>query len=238
MNPRQPKKSLHLLLLLLLLLGSCWTPSEKPLVEITSPELLNDCLRPWLRFQHQINMESLARVLARHPRTHISYRDALSLVHTVDREASAQRVDPIQMLALIVVESGGQTRIVSLANAHGLMQILPETGEFIARARGEKWLGEKSLFDPATNIRYGTWYYRHLRDTFGGDSHSALAAYNWGPKTIQDRRKFGEKLPQIYPGKVRVEELWIQKEWNRENISYFWRRLGELGDRHRNARVS
>lgn len=183
-------------------------------------------------------MESLARVLARHPRATLSYKEALELVHVVDKESSNQDVDPIRVLALIVVESGGQPRIVSTADARGLMQILPATGEFIARARGEKWRGEKSLFDSKTNVRYGTWYYRHLRDTFGGDAHSALAAYNWGPKTIQDRMKVGEKLPRIYPEKVWLEERWIQKEWTRENISYFWRRLGELGDQFRNTGVS
>lgn len=235
----QPRKSLRLLLLLVPLLGSCWTPVERIVVKLESPKvLLSESLRPWLSFQHQINMESLARVLARHPRTTISYKESLELVYLVDKEAGAQQVDPIRMLALIVVESGGQRKIVSAANAHGLMQILPETGAFIARARGEKWRGEKSLFDPKTNVRYGTWYYRHLRDTFGGDAHSALAAYNWGPKTIQDRMKIGEKLPQIYPEKVWLEERWLQKEWNRENISYFWRRLSELGDQLRNAGIS
>lgn len=180
-------------------------------------------------------MESLARVLARHPRAFFSYKEALSLVHLVDRESSLQGVDPLRMLALIVVESGGQPRIVSFADARGLMQILPETGEFIAKSRGEKWRGERSLFDPETNVKYGIWYYRHLRDTFEGDTHSALAAYNWGPKTILDRIKAGEELPQVYPEKVRVEEKWLQKEWKRENISYFWRRVSELGDKLRNS---
>jgi len=239
MNLFRPKKMLHLLLLLLPLLGSCWTPREKVATRLKDPkEFLSESSRARLSLQHQVNMESLARVLARHPRTILSYKDALRLVYVVDQEASAQQVDPLQMLALIVVESGGQHQVVSTANAHGLMQILPATGAFIAHARGEKWRGEKSLFDRTTNVRYGTWYYRHLRDTFGGDTYSALAAYNWGPKTIQDRVKSGKKLPQVYPKRVRLEELWLQKEWNRENVSYFWRRLGELGDQPRNARAS
>lgn len=233
----QPRAFLRLLFLLIPLLGSCWTPKE--MIEVkNSPELLRDCSRPWLRLQHRISMESLARVLARHPRASLSYKDALALVYVVDQESSLQKVDPLRMLALIVVESGGQTRIVSPADARGLMQILPETGAFIAKARGEKWRGEKSLFDPETNVKYGVWYYRHLRDTFGGDAHSALAAYNWGPQTILDRKKSGEVLPRIYPEKIRFEEEWLQKEWNRENISYFWRRFGELGDRPRNSGVS
>lgn len=232
-------RSSRLLLLLLPLLGSCWTPSEKITLDLENlPALSSDCSQPWPNFRHQINMESLARVLARHPRATISYKEALKLVYLVDKEADIQRVDPLQVLALIVVESGARPESVSPANAHGLMQILPETGKFIAHSRGEKWRGEKSLFDPRTNVRYGTWYYRYLRDTFGGDDHSALAAYNWGPRTIQDRVKGGEKLPQLYPEKVWLEERWIQKEWNRENISYFWRRLGELGDQFRNAGIS
>ncbi len=69
----------------------------------------------------------------------------------------------------------------SSAGAVGLMQVLPETGEFIARSTGGSDFIEADLRDPDINVRYGTWLLDYLRDRYDGDVATALAAYHAGP---------------------------------------------------------
>ena len=61
------------------------------------------------------------------------------------------------------------------------MQLLPETGEGIARSTGGSDFVEADLRDPEINVRYGTWYLDYLRDRYDGDVATALAAYHAGP---------------------------------------------------------
>jgi len=71
--------------------------------------------------------------------------------------------------------------IVSPVGALGLMQIMPKTGEVLAREEGIEWSSpEHILFNPIYNIRLGCRYLSnliHLYEIDGG-----LAAYNGGEK--------------------------------------------------------
>jgi soluble lytic murein transglycosylase len=70
------------------------------------------------------------------------------------------------------------------------MQLLPETGQGIAdRTGGEEWRPE-DLLNPELNIRYGSWYLRHLLDKYG-DEELALAAYNAGQTNVDRWRAQG-----------------------------------------------
>ena len=106
------------------------------------------------------------------------------------------------LIGVIEVESGGDPEIVSSAGAIGLMQIMPATGEDIARELGEEWAGTEVLYDVETNIRYGSYYLNQLFERFGDNEQAAIAAYNWGPNHISRRLARGSTLPRIYPGKV------------------------------------
>jgi soluble lytic murein transglycosylase len=91
---------------------------------------------------------------------------------------------PQTVLSVIRVESAFQADAVSSSNARGLMQLLPSTARSIAAILGEPEPKEESLFDPALNIRYGTWYLNELRQAFG-NLPLALAAYNGGPFNVK-----------------------------------------------------
>jgi soluble lytic murein transglycosylase len=70
------------------------------------------------------------------------------------------------------------------------MQLLPETGQGIAdRTGGEQWQPE-DLRSPELNVRYGSWYLRHLLDKYG-DEELALAAYNAGQANVDRWREEG-----------------------------------------------
>ena len=80
--------------------------------------------------------------------------------------------------ATIKVESNFKRDALSQAGAIGLMQMLPSTYEWLAKKLGEK-CDAALLYDPDTNIRYGTYYLQYLYAKFGSWER-ATVAYNWG----------------------------------------------------------
>ena len=78
--------------------------------------------------------------------------------------------------AVIRVESDYDYRVVSVAGAQGLMQLMPGTA---------KRMGCKDSFDPHQNIMGGTRYLRHLANLFGGDMVLTIAGYHAGEGAVQ-----------------------------------------------------
>ena len=90
-------------------------------------------------------------------------------------------LDPYFVCALIDTESGFDSRAQSDAGARGLMQIMPETEEWIAQKLG---MDNVNIFDPETNIEMGCWYLRFLTDRFS-EEQVVIAAYNAGHNRVQ-----------------------------------------------------
>ena len=105
------------------------------------------------------------------------------------------------ILAVIRTESGFYNWARSRAGALGLMQIMPETGEMLARDLGIEWNGPTTLFDPVTNIRLGVCYLSRLHSRYG-TWRPALAAYNFGPAAIDRYLRGGRTLPLGYTTRV------------------------------------
>ena len=82
------------------------------------------------------------------------------------------------ILAVIHTESDFRPDAVSDAGAKGLMQLMPDTFSWLCDRLNEAHPPNK-IFDPATNIRYGTYYLSYLYEKFGS-WRVALAAYNAG----------------------------------------------------------
>ena len=109
----------------------------------------------------------------------LEYRDAiLEWSDTYD-------LDPAWVASIIRFESRFQPNAMSRAGAVGLMQIMPETGAWIAKQLDLGTYSQDQLTDPAINIQLGTWYLRYLLHRFSAPD-SALMAYNAGP-THADR---------------------------------------------------
>ena len=92
-------------------------------------------------------------------------------------------LEPAYVAAVILAESSYNPNAVSSVNAQGLMQIMPETGAWIAGKFDESYV-DGCLFDPETNIRYGCWYLGFLMDRYGGDKTCSSAAYHSGQGTV------------------------------------------------------
>lgn len=85
-------------------------------------------------------------------------------------------VSPALVLAVIAVESAGQTAAVSHAGAQGLMQLMPDTA---------KRFGVGDSLNPKENIRGGVAYLDWLLKEFKGDPVLALAGYNAGEGAVE-----------------------------------------------------
>jgi len=92
-------------------------------------------------------------------------------------------------------ESGGRTRlngkpITSPKGAMGLMQVMPGTYRAL---RVQYGLGDDA-YDPRDNIFAGAAYLRQMYDRYGYPS--LFAAYNAGPKRLDDFLVHGQSLPR------------------------------------------
>jgi soluble lytic murein transglycosylase len=100
----------------------------------------------------------------------------------IRRWSARAGVDPMLVAGLIRQESAFQPEARSIANAMGLMQLLPKTARRLALQARIPY-SRALLFDPDYNIRLGTLYLAGLRKDFGS-LESALAAYNAGEEHV------------------------------------------------------
>lgn len=89
-----------------------------------------------------------------------------------------------RLAAMGSVESGFNPTALSKAGARGLMQLMPETGRWMAKRLGLDH-SNLNLNDPAVSIMLGGEYYKHLLNTFDNDEADATAAYNAGPSVVR-----------------------------------------------------
>ncbi|MDO8674111.1 MAG: tetratricopeptide repeat protein [Dehalococcoidia bacterium] len=99
-------------------------------------------------------------------------------------EAGKADFDPLLYLALVRQESRFDKNAGSSANAHGLTQVIPATGEWLAQQLKLTDFTNDDLFKPYLSIRLGAYYLGSLLDQFDGNSFFALAGYNGGPGNV------------------------------------------------------
>jgi soluble lytic murein transglycosylase len=101
----------------------------------------------------------------------------------IRQQAADKNVDADLIAAVIYEESRFRDQ-TSHAGARGLMQITPDTADFIARRSGGVLFEQSDLATPQVNIAYGTWYLRYLLDRYDGNETLAVAAYNAGQTNV------------------------------------------------------
>jgi soluble lytic murein transglycosylase-like protein len=101
----------------------------------------------------------------------------------IEKAALSASVEPNLLRAVIVVESGFNSRAVSKRGAVGLMQLMPATA---------MRFGVTNPFDPRENVHGGARYLKFLIDRFGHDVRLALAAYNAGEDAVE---RSGGQIP-------------------------------------------
>ena len=89
-------------------------------------------------------------------------------------------------MALAWQESGWQRNKVSSTRAVGVMQLMPDTVQFVS----VRLLGLRTPLDPRdpiANIRMGTRFVRYLLDSNGGNLDRSLASYYQGLRSVRER---------------------------------------------------
>lgn len=141
----------------------------------------------------------LKRVKNRLPGTHADQAGALT--RTILHESRAYGFDPVFVLAIIETESQWNPNAIGSVGEIGLMQIRPETAEWISDKLQMPWIGPESLKNPVVNVRIGIAYVAWLRQQMGRNSVKYVSAYNMGPKAV--RRMIAAKLrPKEYRERV------------------------------------
>jgi soluble lytic murein transglycosylase len=102
-------------------------------------------------------------------------------------------IDPALLAAVIYQESKFDAHARSESGAIGLMQLRPATAHGIALRTGGGAFRTSDLENPEINIRYGSWYLRHLFRKYG-DERLVLAAYNAGQGNVDRWRARGEEI--------------------------------------------
>ena len=103
----------------------------------------------------------------------------------IRQQAADKGVDASLIAAVIYTESRFRDQ-TSPVGAKGLMQIMPETADYIAQKSGGTRFERADLATPQINIAYGTWYLRYLLDKYEGNTILTLAAYNAGEGKVDE----------------------------------------------------
>jgi soluble lytic murein transglycosylase-like protein len=126
---------------------------------------------------------------AAHNRGLLAERKVPDRAHTralIVTTAKRLHVDPALALAVAWQESGWNQRRVSVANAIGIMQVIPSTGRWISSVVGR----DLDLLDPRENVIAGVTLLKVLTDA--APLPTAIAGYYQGLGSVQKNGVFAD----------------------------------------------
>lgn len=134
----------------------------------TADSLMN----AWIRENEQAKADAHQAVLDAHP---LLYRE------WIEQYAEEYNLQPAFVSALILNESSFRAEAESGVGARGLMQMMPDTAEWIAhKLEMDREYSFLRMYDPESNIRFGCWYLNYLCRLFSGDPVCVACAYHAG----------------------------------------------------------
>lgn len=129
-----------------------------------------------LAFNRGVQVEQLAFPTGAIPQDKVSTSSNLAMMYAIARQESAFRIDA-----------------VSPVGAMGLLQVMPRTAKAMAKGLDLPYSKSALLKDPALNATIGAAYFEEQLDRWNGSFVLTLAAYNAGPKRVQDwLKRFGD----------------------------------------------
>lgn len=176
----------------------------------------------------QVVLALLAHEQGQHPRSILEAQEALTSAGVPAAQAPAairkllyplpyfdllagasarQGVDPLLLAAIIRQESTFRPDARSSANALGLTQVVPSTGQGIAQALGLANFQEQDLFRPSTSLEFGAYYLGDRLRRFSNRLLPALAAYNAGAGAVDNwLRQFNGDDPDLFAEQIPYAE--------------------------------
>lgn len=132
-------------------------------------------MQAYLRQRADEREAAYRRVVDSHP---IYYKNL------IEQYAAENNLKPAFVAAIILNESSFRTDAESSVGARGLMQLMPDTAEWIAGKLDMDYFHFDFMYDAEMNIRFGTWYLGYLSRLFRGDPVSVASAYHAGQGTV------------------------------------------------------
>ena len=142
-------------------------------VALTAQLLMN----AYLVRQQDLHRSEQASIDRRYPLP----KDCRELIMVYSRQYN---LSPALIAAVILNESSFDPGAVSSVGARGLMQLMPDTAEWIAHKLNISDYSFEQMDDAATNIRFGCWYLNYLSTLFRGDPLCVVCAYHAGQGEI------------------------------------------------------
>lgn len=146
---------------------------------------------------------------------------------TVESCAAEFGLDPLLVYSFIRTESGFDPKAESSVGARGLMQITEETYEWLhSRLEPQTPLDFDKMYDPETNIRYGSYFVAVSLERYAGDVATAAAAYHSGWGTVDTllaggaHSEDGSTLAQFPYGSMRWYVEKIRRNYTRYQALY------------------
>ena len=138
-------------------------------------------------------------------------RTPMAYGRELDRCARERNINPFFVWSIMTIESDLNPDSVSVADAYGLLQVIPKTGELMADRFGARSFGIFDLLTPRNAVTYGCNYLASLVEKFKGQELIAAAAYNAGPHQLArwlqwrgDRLALDEFIETIPYGATRL----------------------------------
>ncbi|WP_371264710.1 lytic transglycosylase domain-containing protein [Paenibacillus sp. BC26] len=99
--------------------------------------------------------------------------------------ANNYKLEPHLVAAIIRVETNYKTGVVSRKGAIGVMQLMPDTANWIIQKGGFGKISTEAISNRAdVSIEIGAWYLNALNQQFDGNMYTVIAAYNAGPGNV------------------------------------------------------
>lgn len=137
-----------------------------------------------LRLAHDISQHYVLELVREiTPHVELPYVEAYP---TLKQSYEFSGIEPSFIHAIIRKESGFNPSLISPKNAQGLMQLVPGTAKSMAKRLGLSFDEKRLLSDPSFNVKLGSYYLKYLMDTYKGSAILAIAAYNAGPKPVNE----------------------------------------------------
>jgi soluble lytic murein transglycosylase len=138
--------------------------------------------------------------------------------------AMGRAVEPHVAYAIARQESGFNPKVVSSANALGLMQVTPAAGRYVAKKLGIGFDQKRLLNDPVYNVQIGAAELGDLIESYGGSYILSFAAYNAGRGRVREWiSRYGD------PREPKVDPVdWVERIPFSETRNYVQRVLENL----------
>lgn len=132
-------------------------------------------------------------------------------------------IDRALMYAMMRQESAFNPTARSHMGARGLMQVMPQTAQYVARNNQMRGISRRTLNEPETNMKVGQAYIQYLLDFKGvGDNmFYVVAAYNAGPgNVLKWNRRFDRNSdPLMFIESIPVHET---REYVERVFANYW----------------